>query len=115
MKIKLFTKAGYHSVSIIKLLCGPVMWRCTNAERSPRYKQEWSLGVRFAVNCIQQRWFILPAFELQTWQKSCLASMPELGTEYHTIDMTLHFLRWELEFYIARSKNNTVGTGKLAP
>ena len=115
MKISLFTRAGYHSHSLLRLSLGPVMWRCTNPERTHKYKQEWSLGIRWNTNCIQHRWFILPALELQTWEKSCLASMADLGTEYHTIAITLHFLRWELEVYVSRSKNNKIGTGATAP
>jgi hypothetical protein len=115
MQVRFFTKAGYHSYSIIKLALGPVMWRCSNAERTPRFKQEWSLGFRGSQNCIQQHYFLLPALELQTWQKSCLASIEELGTEYHTTCLTIHLLKWELDIYIARSKNNKVGSGSTAP
>lgn len=77
------------------------MWRCTNGH--PNYWLELEANFHGRENCIQGRWFLLPAVELQQWQESILASNKTLGTVYHTISLTIHFLRWELELYVART------------
>ncbi len=112
-RIKFFTKAGWKSISLVKLMFGPIMWRCTDSLRSPHYRREWSIIAGAQRNCIQGRWLL--GCELNMWRRRVVASNDDLGTEYHTVGFTLHLLTWEVDISLGLKNNNRVGTGKLAP